>query len=99
MFENLYVELGVDGVYVAMVTPAIIIILNFLKDVVGISGKKQIMIAAGVLAVGFGLKAMPDPVAFFFTSVACWISPIGTWYGVKRIAHKVGTLGTTKGGK
>jgi len=98
MFEHLYADLGVDAAWVAMATPAIIIILNFLKDVAGISGKKQIMIAAGVLAVGFGLKALPDPIAFFFTSVACWISPIGTWYGLKRIAHKVGTKSTKEAG-
>lgn len=94
MFESLYDVMGIDAGYVALAVPAIIVVANFLKDVVEIKGKKQLLIAVGVLSFGFGLNALPDPLGFFFTSLACFIGSVGAWKGVKVVAHKIGTPST-----
>ena len=91
MFETLYDTLGVDAKYVAMAAPAVIIVINFFKDVAGIAGKKQLLITSGVISVGFGLNALPDPLGLFFTSLAVWIAAIGLWKSGKKLAHKFGT--------
>lgn len=96
MFESLYDTLGVDAKYVVMVAPVVIIILNFFKDMAGISGKKQLLIASGIISAGFGLNALSDPVGFFFTSLAIWITAIGLWKSGKKLAHKLGTPSSKK---
>jgi len=92
MFETLYDTLGVDAGYVAMCIPTVIIAVNFLKDIVELKGKKQLLIGTGVISLGFGLNALPDPLGFFFTSAAVFIGAVGLWKTGKRFAHKVGTL-------
>lgn len=94
MFENLYAMLGVDAGYVAVTVPATIIILNFFKDVAEIAGKKQLLIACGVISAGFGLNALPDLLGFFFTSLAVFVGAVGVWKGFKKLAHKTNTPST-----
>lgn len=91
MFESLYDILGVDAGYVAMCIPTAIIAVNFLKDVVELKGKKQLLIGTGVISFGFGLNALPDPLGFFFTSVAVFVGAVGLWKTGKKFAHKMGT--------
>jgi len=90
MFETLYDAMGIDAGYVVMAVPAIVVVVNFLKDVVEIKGKKQLLIAVGVLSFCFGFNAYPDFFGVFFTSLACFIGSVGAWKGVKKFAHKMG---------
>jgi hypothetical protein len=91
MFEEFANMLGVEWKIVVAGTPIIIFLVNALKDVIDLKGKKQILgIVVGLsMIIGF-MGGYPDTIGIFSTSFFLFAMSVGAWKSGKIIAHKIG---------
>lgn len=89
MFEELAEGFGVDWKVIVKGVPFIIFLVSALKDLMEIKGKKQILpiVAVSSLTIGF-LAGFPDLLGIFAYWVILFAMSIGSWSGLKKLAHK-----------
>ena len=90
-FANVF---GLDLAVLATLSAAVVMGVNFLKDLLKLQGN-QILIANGVVCLILSItQHQPDITKIIVGAIAIFVISTGAWSSAKRLAHKVGRLDT-----